>query len=129
MTSLTAFVVVVLLVALERLAELVVSKRNAAWSLSQGGVETGPHFELHEQPHEAVVTVDDKEAVLTSGELSVRFARDGEWRMEFRDADGRTITSSDATRRAIPPARAPEYRPRMSCASCVLSWMLLPPTE
>ncbi|MDT0212301.1 isoprenylcysteine carboxyl methyltransferase family protein [Rothia sp. ARF10] len=41
MTSLTAFVVVVLLVGLERLAELVVSKRNAAWSLSRGGVETG----------------------------------------------------------------------------------------
>jgi len=40
-TSLTAFVVLVLLVALERGAELVVSKRNAAWSLSRGGVETG----------------------------------------------------------------------------------------
>lgn len=41
MTTLTAFVVVVLLVGLERLAELVVSKRNAAWSLARGGVETG----------------------------------------------------------------------------------------
>ena len=41
MTSLAAFVVVVLLVGVERLAELVVSKRNAAWSLSRGGVETG----------------------------------------------------------------------------------------
>lgn len=41
MTTLTAFTVVVALVALERLAELVVSKRNAAWSLAQGGVETG----------------------------------------------------------------------------------------
>ena len=41
MTSLAAFVAVVLLVAVERLAELVVSKRNAAWSLSRGGVETG----------------------------------------------------------------------------------------
>ena len=41
MTSLTAFTVVVLLVALERLAELVVSSRNAAWSLARGGVETG----------------------------------------------------------------------------------------
>jgi methyltransferase len=40
-TTLTAFVVVVLLVGLERLAELVVSKRNAAWSLARGGVETG----------------------------------------------------------------------------------------
>jgi len=40
-TGLTAFVVVVALVALERLAELVVSRRNAAWSFARGGVETG----------------------------------------------------------------------------------------
>ena len=41
MTSLAAFTVVVLLVGLERLAELVVSKRNAAWSFARGGVESG----------------------------------------------------------------------------------------
>ena len=41
MTSLTAFTVLVVLVGIERLAELVVSKRNAAWSKEQGGVETG----------------------------------------------------------------------------------------
>lgn len=41
MTSLTAFTVLVGLVALERLAELVVSKRNAAWSLERGGREYG----------------------------------------------------------------------------------------
>ena len=41
MTSLSFFTVVVALVALERLAELVVSKRNAAWSFARGGVETG----------------------------------------------------------------------------------------
>ncbi len=40
-TSLTAFTVVVSLVALERLAELVVSKRNAAWSFAHDGWETG----------------------------------------------------------------------------------------
>jgi methyltransferase len=40
-TSLTAFTVLVILVGLERLAELVVSKRNAAWSMERGGVETG----------------------------------------------------------------------------------------
>jgi methyltransferase len=40
-TSLTAFTVLVILVALERLAELVVSNRNAAWSLERGGVEYG----------------------------------------------------------------------------------------
>ena len=41
MTGLTAFVVVVALVTLERLAELVVSQRSAAWSFARGGVETG----------------------------------------------------------------------------------------
>jgi methyltransferase len=41
MTSLTAFVVVVALVGVERLAELAVSKRNTAWSLARGGRETG----------------------------------------------------------------------------------------
>jgi len=41
MTSLAAFTVVVALVAVERLVELVVSKRNAAWSLQRGGVESG----------------------------------------------------------------------------------------
>ena len=41
MTSLTAFTVLVVLVALERLAELVVSKRNTAWSFEHGGRESG----------------------------------------------------------------------------------------
>jgi len=40
-TSLVAFTVLVGLVGLERLAELVVSKRNAAWALARGGVEHG----------------------------------------------------------------------------------------
>jgi methyltransferase len=40
-TSLTFFTVLVALVGVERLAELVVSHRNAAWSLAQGGRETG----------------------------------------------------------------------------------------
>ena len=41
MTSLVAFTVLVALVGLERLAELVVSKRNAAWAFERGGVEEG----------------------------------------------------------------------------------------
>jgi methyltransferase len=35
------FTVLVLAVGLERVAELVVSRRNAAWSLARGGVESG----------------------------------------------------------------------------------------
>ena len=41
MTTLAAFTVLIGLVGLERLAELVVSNRNAAWSLEHGGRETG----------------------------------------------------------------------------------------
>ena len=41
MTTLVAFTVLVALVGVERLAELVVSKRNAAWSMERGGMETG----------------------------------------------------------------------------------------
>lgn len=45
MTSLVAFTVLVGLVGLERIAELVVSTRNAAWSRERGGIETGlGHF-------------------------------------------------------------------------------------
>jgi methyltransferase len=40
-TGLWAFTALIVLVALERLAELVVSNRNAAWSLRRGGRETG----------------------------------------------------------------------------------------
>ena len=41
MTGTTAYTVLVLLVGLERLAELVVSKRNLRWSRDHGGVEFG----------------------------------------------------------------------------------------
>jgi methyltransferase len=41
MTTLAFFTVLVALVGVERLCELVVSTRNAAWSLRQGGRETG----------------------------------------------------------------------------------------
>jgi methyltransferase len=41
MTSLAFFTVLVVLVGVERLVELVVSTRNAAWSLERGGRETG----------------------------------------------------------------------------------------
>lgn len=40
-TGLVLFTALIALVGLERLAELVVSTRNAAWSLARGGVETG----------------------------------------------------------------------------------------
>lgn len=41
MTSEVWFTIVVALVGVERLAEMVVAKRNAAWSFAHGGIETG----------------------------------------------------------------------------------------
>lgn len=41
MSSELLFTLLVAAVGLERLAELVVSKRNASWSLARGGIETG----------------------------------------------------------------------------------------
>lgn len=65
-----------------------------------GEVDTGPHFALTHETHDAVVSVDEKEATLTSGELSVRFSLDDNWRMAFQ-ADGRTLTSSDIKAMAL----------------------------
>ena len=43
----TWFVLLIVAIGLEQLAELVVSKRNAAWSFERSGVETGQrHFVL-----------------------------------------------------------------------------------
>lgn len=56
MTGLAAFTVVIVLVALERLAELVVSTRNAAWSLERGGRETGQgHYPFMVVLHSALL--------------------------------------------------------------------------
>lgn len=56
MTGLVAFTVLVGLVALERLAELVVSTRNAAWSLERGGRETGRgHYPVMVVLHSALL--------------------------------------------------------------------------
>jgi alpha-D-xyloside xylohydrolase len=53
-----------------------------------------PAFELLSQPAPAVVIHDDAQAAtLTSGRLSVRVEKAGDWRIEFRDGE-RVITSS-----------------------------------
>ncbi len=50
------FTVLVLAVGVERLAELVVSRRNAAWSLARGGVESGQgHFPAMVVLHSALL--------------------------------------------------------------------------
>ncbi|NBM17130.1 alpha-xylosidase [Streptomyces sp. GC420] len=59
-----------------------------------GGTAPGPHFELSGQDgFTAEASYDGDEAVLTSGELSLRVGRKGPWQLDFR-AGGRTLTSS-----------------------------------
>ena len=56
MTTLVAFTVLVALVGLERVAELVVSTRNATWSRERGGIETGRgHFPFMVVLHTALL--------------------------------------------------------------------------
>jgi alpha-D-xyloside xylohydrolase len=53
-----------------------------------------PAFELRAQPASEVVIHDDAQATtLTSGRLSVRVEKAGDWRIEFKDGE-RVITSS-----------------------------------
>lgn len=70
MTSLTAFVIVVALTTVERLVEMVVSKRNAAWSFARGGVETGQrHYPVMVALHSAFLTAMVMEAVVRRPEV------------------------------------------------------------
>ena len=56
MTGLVAFTVLVAVVGLERVAELVVSTRNARWSMERGGVEHGlGHFPFMVVLHTALL--------------------------------------------------------------------------
>jgi alpha-D-xyloside xylohydrolase len=60
----------------------------------KGPRQKHPAFELQAQPAPAVVIHDDAQAAtLTSGRLSVRVEKDGDWRIEFKDGE-RVITSS-----------------------------------
>ena len=70
MSGLTAFVVVVALVAVERLAELVLSRRNAAWSFARGGVETGRgHYRVMVALHSGFLVAMLVEAVVRRPEV------------------------------------------------------------
>ncbi|HEX8304046.1 MAG TPA: isoprenylcysteine carboxyl methyltransferase family protein [Jatrophihabitans sp.] len=55
-SSATAYTALILLVGLERLAELVVSQRNLRWSRQRGGVETGAgHYPAMVALHSALL--------------------------------------------------------------------------
>lgn len=70
MAGLTAFVVLVAVVTLERLAELVVSRRNAAWSFARGGVETGRgHYRVMVALHSGFLVAMLVEAVVRGSEV------------------------------------------------------------
>lgn len=75
MTSLAFFTVLVALVGVERLAELVVSNRNAAWSLAQGGRETGrAHYTVMVVLHTALLVGMLVEAWVRRPEVPVLLA-------------------------------------------------------
>ena len=75
MTSLAFFTVLVTLVGVERLAELVVSKRNAAWSLERGGFETGrEHYPVMVALHTGLLAGMLVEAWLVRPDVPVRLA-------------------------------------------------------
>jgi methyltransferase len=70
-TGLVAFTVLVGLVGLERVAELVVSTRNAAWSRARGGVETGAgHFPFMVVLHTGLLVGALAEAWLSRPEVA-----------------------------------------------------------
>jgi alpha-D-xyloside xylohydrolase len=66
-----------------------------------GAVDRGPHFALPgaeaaaSTPPPVLITDDPSAASLTSGRLTVRFPRQGEWRVEFL-ADGEPLTASQS---------------------------------
>lgn len=75
MTTLTAFVVLVVLVALERLAEMVVSTRNAAWSFARGGRETGRgHYPVMVVLHTGLLLAMVLEAVVRRPDVAPTLA-------------------------------------------------------
>lgn len=75
MTGLVAFTVVVALVGLERLAELVVSRRNAAWSLARGGRESGRgHYPVMVALHTGFLAAMLLEAYLRRPEVAPALA-------------------------------------------------------
>src|SRR4026208_2617059 len=60
----------------------------------KGGRPQRPEFHITQQPEVKVVTSDEEKlASLTSGDLSVRIHKDGDWLVEFI-IKGKTITSS-----------------------------------
>jgi methyltransferase len=74
-TGLTAFAVVVVLVALERLAELAVSQRNAGWSFARGGRETGRgHYPVMVTLHSGFLVAMLVEAFVRRPEVSPALA-------------------------------------------------------
>jgi alpha-D-xyloside xylohydrolase len=74
----------------------------------KGGLPRKPEFVLSEQPHPQPVISDNEQcATLTSGALSVRVQKSGNWLVEYK-AGERVITSS--TSRGMGLVDAPEGR-------------------
>ncbi|MEO8851148.1 MAG: isoprenylcysteine carboxylmethyltransferase family protein [Allobranchiibius sp.] len=75
MTSEVLYTVLILLVGLERVAELVVTKRNEAWSMSRGGQEFGAkHYPPMVVLHTALLAGALFEVWVRRPQISVGFA-------------------------------------------------------
>ncbi|MBB5190924.1 alpha-D-xyloside xylohydrolase [Silvimonas terrae] len=59
----------------------------------QGTASKGPHFEIKREPHLVSITNTPEVATLTSGNLTVRVAKTGDWAIDFL-RDGQRITGS-----------------------------------
>jgi len=59
-----------------------------------GVTRKGPAFEIHEQPAPISITNDDSAASFTSGHLTVRIPKTGNWHMDFLAGD-RLLTVSE----------------------------------
>ena len=137
LTTLTAFVVVVALVGLERLAELVVSQRNAAWSFERGGRETGRgHYPVMVLLHtgflvamlvEAFVRRPDVSAALAWSMLAVVLAAQG-LRWWCIATLGRRWNTRVIVVPGLPPVRSGPYRllPHPNYVAVVVEGVALP---
>lgn len=84
----------------------VIRVRLTHWS---GQPDREPQFELHEQPETPVqIAVDEQAATFTSGRLSARIPRQGDWRLDFL-GDGHPLTSSGPGGMGIAVAQGVHY--------------------
>ncbi len=59
-----------------------------------GKRDNAPHFEIYEEPVNAVIEENDEMVSFTSGKLTARVQKGENWRVDYVAEDGRVLTSS-----------------------------------